>query len=62
MALAGSLYRDSLFPQDEYRRAWAALDQALSRKNACTRMVGLLALAHDEACEAELAGLTDGLL
>lgn len=57
MALAGSLYRDSLFPREEYRRAWATLDHALPRKDACKRMVALLALAHDEACEAELAGL-----
>ena len=57
MALAGSLYRDSLFPRDEYRRAWAVLDKGLPRKDACKRMVALLALAHEEACEAELAGL-----
>lgn len=62
MALAGSLYRDSLFPRDEYRRTWIALDQALPRKEACKRMVGLLALAHEEACEAELAGLIDGIV
>lgn len=57
MALAGSLYRDSLFPREEYRRAWVTLDQALPRKDACKRMVALLSLAHDEACETELAGL-----
>ncbi|GLS30833.1 Integrase core domain-containing protein [Mesorhizobium albiziae] len=57
MALAGSVYRDGLFPRDEYRRAWIALSEALPRKQACKRMVGLLALAHEEACEAELAGL-----
>lgn len=56
-ALAGSVYRDGLFPREEYRRAWAALGDALPRKQACKRMVGLLALAHEEACEAELAGL-----
>ena len=42
MALAGSLYRDSLFPRDEYRRAWAVLDKGLPRKDACKRMVALL--------------------
>ncbi|MEF2553164.1 hypothetical protein VQ042_17660 [Aurantimonas sp. A2-1-M11] len=57
MALAGSLYRDSLFPRDEYRQAWAALDKALPRKDACKRMVTLLALAHEEVCEAQLAAL-----
>jgi hypothetical protein len=29
---------------------------------ACRTMVGLLALAHDRACEAELAMLLDALL
>lgn len=57
MALGGSVYRDGLFPREEYRRAWVALSTRLPRKDACRRMVGLLALAHEEACEAELAGL-----
>lgn len=56
-ALAGSMYRDGLFPRSEYRRAWQALSAALAQKNACKRMVALLAMAHEEACEAELAGL-----
>lgn len=54
MALASSVYRDSLFPREAYRRAWVALNEALPRKQACKRMVALLALAHEEACEAEL--------
>ena len=56
-ALAGSVLRDSLFPRPEYAQAWARLSEALSQKDACRRMVGLLALAHDEGCEAELARL-----
>jgi hypothetical protein len=56
-ALAGSVYRDGLFPRPEYAAAWAALAEALPRKDACHRMVGLLCLAHDEGCEGELAGL-----
>ena len=56
-ALAGSVYRDSLFPRDAYAAAWARLSQTLPQKEACRRMVGLLALAHDENCEAELASL-----
>lgn len=56
-ALAGSVYRDGLFPRPEYAAAWAALSAALSRRDACRRMVDLLWLAHDEGCEAELAGL-----
>jgi hypothetical protein len=56
-ALAGSVYRDGLFPRSEYDEAWAALSVALPRKEACRRMVDLLWLAHDEGCEAELAEL-----
>ena len=56
-ALAGSVYRDGLFPRSEYAAAWAALAEALTRKEACRRMVDLLWLAHDEGCEAELANL-----
>ncbi len=56
-ALAGSVYRDGLFPRSEYAEAWAALSTALPRRAACRRMVDLLGLAHDEGCEAELASL-----
>ncbi len=56
-ALAGSVYRDDLFPRSEYAEAWALLCQTLPQKDACRRMVGLLALAHDESCEVELAAL-----
>ena len=56
-ALAASVYRDGIFPRGEYAAAWAALAGALPRRDACRRMVDLLWLAHDEACEAELATL-----
>ena len=56
-ALARSIYRDSLFPRVEYTRAWARLSETRPEKDACRRMVALLALAHDEGCEAELAAL-----
>ncbi|WP_299656057.1 hypothetical protein [uncultured Jannaschia sp.] len=56
-ALAGSVYRDGLFPHSEYAEAWAALSAALPQRDACRRMVELLWLAHDEGCEAELAAL-----
>ena len=38
-----------------YRRAFEALLAGDSEKPACRTMVGLLALAHERACEAELA-------
>ena len=56
-ALASSVYRDSLFPRVEYANAWALMCKTLPQKQACRRMVALLALAHDEGCEAELASL-----
>ena len=61
-ALAGSVYRDGLFPRSEYAEAWAALSAALPRRDACRRMVDLLWLAHDEGCETELATLIAGSL
>ena len=38
-----------------YRRAWEALVAALPPRVACRTMVGLLELAHERACEADLA-------
>lgn len=56
-ALANSIYRDSLFPRTEYVLVWKALQAALSRRDACRRMVDILFLAHEETAEAELASL-----
>ena len=46
MALLHVVYRDQLFPRDAYRRTFDALLDALDERDACRRMVGLLALAH----------------
>jgi hypothetical protein len=62
MALLNLVYRDQLFPRGAYRRAFEALLAADSEKPACRTMVGLLALAHDRACEAELAEAIDAEL
>ncbi len=62
MALLNLVYRDQLFPRLAFRRAWEALTAAQPPRNACRAMVGLLALAHDRACEAELAAVLDGIL
>ncbi|MFO7759780.1 MAG: hypothetical protein R6V26_15130 [Roseovarius sp.] len=56
-ALWRSIYRDSLFPRTEYAEAWKVLQRDLPRRDACRRMVDLLFIAHDQACEAELAHL-----
>lgn len=58
-ALAGSIYRYELFPGTAYAEARRRLSLALPQKDACRRMVALLALAHDEACETELGRLID---
>lgn len=55
MALLGLVYRDQLFPRDAYRRTFEALIEALPERQACRVMVELLALAHERACEGELA-------
>ena len=55
MALLNLVYRDQLFPRQAYRRAFDALLANRTEKQACRIMVGLLALAHERACEAELA-------
>jgi hypothetical protein len=55
MALLNLVYREQLFPRRAYQRAFEALLAGDSEKQACRTVVGLLALAHDRACEAELA-------
>jgi hypothetical protein len=55
MALLNLVYRDQLFPREAFRHAWDALLATQPSRSACRTMVGLLALAYDRACEAELA-------
>jgi hypothetical protein len=66
MALMGLVYRDQLFPRQAYTRAFEAYTRAfeamgakLPARTACRTMVDLLALAHERACEAELAERLD---
>ncbi len=62
MALLNLVYRDQLFPRQAYARAFEALLANEGEKLACRTMVGLLALAHDRACEAELAAVIEAAL
>jgi hypothetical protein len=67
MALLSLAYRDQLFPRDAYRRCFERLLASTGERAACRTMVALLALAHERACEAELAecliaDLADGRL
>lgn len=59
MALRGLVYRDSLFPRTPYRLMFEHLLDAVGEKEACRIMVELLAMAHERACEAELAHLLE---
>jgi hypothetical protein len=61
-ALLNLVYRDQLFPRTAFRQAWDALIAAGPPRTACRIMVGLLALAHERACEAELATELETLL
>ena len=55
MALLSLVYRDQLFPREAYRRTFEFLRGELAERAACKMMVSLLSLAHDRACEAQLA-------
>jgi hypothetical protein len=62
MALNNLVYRDQLFPRPAYRKAFEALSAEVGDKRACKVTVELLALAHDRACEVELAQAIDAAL
>src|SRR6516165_10798241 len=55
MALLNLVYRDQLFPRPAYKRAFEALREQRDDRHACKVVVELLMLAHERACEAELA-------
>jgi hypothetical protein len=55
MALIGLVYRNSLFPRSAYRAMFERLCEMQGERIACRVTVELLALAHERACEAELA-------
>lgn len=57
MALARLVYRDQIFPRPAYQQTFERLLETTSEKTACRTMVELLALAHERACEAELANV-----
>jgi hypothetical protein len=55
LALLNLVYRDRLFPREAYRLMFERLRERLADRLACKTIVELLSLAHDRACEAELA-------
>lgn len=62
MALLNLVYRDQLFPRPAYQRTFDHLLAEVPERQACKIMVELLMLAHERACEAELAVMLEGLL
>ena len=62
MALPGLIYRDQLFPRVAYRRLFEAATAALPQAQASRLVVETLFLAHERACEAELAAVIDQTL
>lgn len=61
-ALLGLVYRDQLFPREPYRQMFEWLRSERSARIACKVSVELLSLAHERACEGELAGVLEQLL
>jgi hypothetical protein len=57
MALANLVYRDQIFPRPAYQKVFEVLREQGDERHACKVTVELLALAHERACEAELAEL-----
>jgi hypothetical protein len=57
MALLNLVYRDQLFPREAYRLTFERLRERLCDRSACKIIVELLSLAHDRACEVELAAM-----
>jgi transposase InsO family protein len=55
MALLNLVYRDQLFPRPAYKRTFEVLRERCGDRHACKTMVELLMLAHERACEAQLA-------
>jgi len=55
MALVNLVYRDQFFPRAAYKRLFETLRGHGDDRRACKVTVELLALAHERACEAELA-------
>ena len=62
MALLNLVYRDDLFPREPYRRCFETALERLTEREACRLAVALLALAHEENCEAQLAAEIDRAL
>jgi len=61
-ALLGLVYRDQLFPREAYRQMFEWLRSERTARIACKVSVELLSLAHERACEGQLASVLEQLL
>lgn len=61
-ALRNLVYRDALFPDHAYRRAWQAFDARLDPRQACRDTVALLDIAARGDCVGALARRIDEAL
>jgi hypothetical protein len=61
-ALRHLVYRDALFPDHAYRRAWQAFDGHLDARQACRETVALLDIAARGDCVEALAKRIDAAL
>ncbi len=62
MALLNPVYRDALFRREACRRCFETALERVGERRACRLAVALLALAHEENCEADLAHSIDKAL
>jgi hypothetical protein len=60
MPLLELVYRDPLFPRPAFARAFDAMLAGSGERPPCRAMVGILALAHERVCAAELALALNG--
>ena len=49
------VYRDELFPREEYKQCFELALCVVGSREACRMIVKLLALAHEQSCEDQLA-------
>ena len=54
-AFMNLVYRDELFPREEYKRCFELALSLTGSRGACGMIVKLLALAHEQSCEEQLA-------
>ena len=54
-ALMNLVYRDELFPREEYKKCFELALSLVGRREACRMVVNLLVIAHEQSCEYQLA-------